>query len=65
MADSFTADQVQGVWGEFTAVLDYATVTVTADNVQGVWGEFAPVLDEAASGAAAGTPPLLTLLGVG
>ncbi len=49
MADEFTANQVQGVFGEFKAVLDFATVTVTAENVQGVFGEFKPVLDEAAT----------------
>ncbi len=55
MADSFTSQQVQGIFGEFRPVLDYATVTVTANNVQGVFGEFKPVLDEAAAAAAAET----------
>ncbi len=55
MADEFTSQQVQGVFGEFKAVLDFATVTVTAENVNGVFGEFKPVLDEAATAGAAAT----------
>ena len=51
MADQFTTNQVQGVFGQFKAVLDFATVTVTANNVQGIFGEFKPVLDEAAAAA--------------
>ena len=54
MADEFTSNQVQGVFGEFKAVLDVATVTLTADNVQGVFGEFKPILDEAAVGGVGG-----------
>ncbi len=53
-ADEFTANQVQGVFGEFKAVLDFADVTVTAENVQGVFGEFMAVLDEAATAGAGG-----------
>ena len=49
MADEFTSNQVQGVFGQFKAVLDFATVTVTENNVQGVFGEFKAVLDEAAT----------------
>ncbi len=52
MADNFSQDQVQGIFGEFKPVID-TSVTPSADNVQGVFGEFVPVLDEAA-GAAAG-----------
>ncbi len=55
MADQFTANQVQGVFGEFKPVLDYATVVVTANNAQGVFGEFKPVLDEAATAGVAAT----------
>jgi len=66
MADSFSSDQVQGVFGEFVPVLD-GTVSFTEDQVQGVFGEFVPVLDEAA-GAAAVTGLVagsLSLMGVG
>ena len=54
MADAFTSNQIQGIFGQFKPVLDYATVTVTANNVQGVFGQFVPVLDEAAAAAAGG-----------
>lgn len=47
MADSFTSDQVQGVFGRFTGVID-ETVTFSDDIVQGIFGEFKPVFDEAA-----------------
>ncbi len=49
---AFTADQVQGVFGEFVTVLD-PTVAFTADQVQGVFGQFVPVLDAAAVGITA------------
>ena len=52
MADSFTANHIQGVFGKFVPVLDFATNAATADNVQGVFGQFAPVLDEAGTGDA-------------
>ena len=64
MADSFTVNQVQGVFGEFKPVLDGADVTFTADNVQGIFGKFDAVLDEAAVSVAV-TTPTLGLLGVG
>ena len=64
MADNFTQDQVQGVFGKFVPVLDVATVVLTADNVQGVFGKFVPVLDEAAA-PAPGAVPKMALLGVG
>ena len=51
MADSFTANQIQGVFGKFAPVLDFATVVVTANNSQGVFGSFEAVLDEAAAAA--------------
>ncbi len=53
MADNFTRNQVQGIFGEFVAVLDEMIEggEFSADNVQGIFGEFIPVLDEAA-----GTP---------
>ena len=67
MADSFTANHVQGVFGEFKPVLDFATNAATADNVQGVLGLFEAVLDEA--GAADGAPNTrrytLTTMGIG
>lgn len=56
MADAFTSNQVQGVFGQFKPVLDYTTVTVTANNVQGVFGQFEPVLDEAAAAAGLSIP---------
>ena len=50
MADNFTGDQVQGVFGKFVPVLDDAISggDFSGDNVQGVFGKFVPVLDEAA-----------------
>jgi|AP95_1055475.scaffolds.fasta_scaffold387899_2 hypothetical protein len=66
MADSFSGDQVQGVFGELVPVLD-STVSFTADQVQGVFGELVPVLDEAAGAVAVTGPPAgsLALMGVG
>ena len=52
MADSFSDDQFQGVFGEFKPVID-ETVDFTDDNFQGVFGEFEFVLDEAAGAGAA------------
>ena len=49
-ADNFSANHIQGVFGEFKPVLD-ETVAFSADNVQGVFGQFVPVLDEAAGAA--------------
>ena len=49
MADNFSANNVQGVLGEFVTVLD-ESVSLSVDNVQGVLGQFVPVLDEAAIG---------------
>jgi len=70
MADNFTADQIQGVFGEFKPVLDDAVAggDFSADNVQGVFGEFKPVLDEAAGVVTPPAPTVVsfkTLLGVG
>jgi len=58
MADNFTDDQVQGVFGEFKPVLDPAISggSFSADNVQGVFGEFKPVLDPAAGTGGGPTP---------
>ncbi len=55
MADNFTQDQIQGVWGRFAPVLDDAVSggSFSQDNVQGILGVFEPVLDEVA-GAVAG-----------
>ena len=47
MADNFTQDNFQGVFGKFTFVID-ETLPLTNDNVQGVFGKFIPVADEAA-----------------
>ena len=52
MTDSFTANHVQGQFGKFAPVFDFATNAATADNAQGLFGQFKPVLDEA--GAAVG-----------
>ena len=49
MADNFTGNQVQGVFGKFVPVLDEALGDITDDNVQGVLGKFEVVLDEAAA----------------
>lgn len=50
MADQFTVNQVQGVFGEFKPVLDDAVI-YSVNNIQGVFGEFVLVLDEAAGGS--------------
>ena len=42
MADSFTSDHIQGIYGEFTAVLDIA-LAFTYENIQGIYGEFKPL----------------------
>ncbi len=53
MADSFTANHVQGIFGEFKPVFDYATNDPTSDNTQGIFGLFSAVLDEAGAAVAA------------
>ncbi len=58
MADSFTGNQVQGVFGKFVPVIDEA-LPLTDDNIQGIFGEFGPVLDEAAAVVAASGSVLL------
>lgn len=52
MADNFSQEQVQSIFGEFKPVIDTA-VTPSQENVQSIFGEFIPVLDEAAGVAAA------------
>ena len=47
MADNFSQNHVQGVFGEFKPVLD-ESVAFSQNNVQGVFGKFKPALDEAA-----------------
>ena len=47
-----TANHVQGVFGEFVAVLDIAGGSLTANQEQGVFGEFKPVLDVAQTAGA-------------
>ena len=67
MADNFSANHIQGVFGVFKPVIDDA-VDQSADNWQGVFGLFEPVLDEAAGAAppAGALPPgSLALIGVG
>ncbi len=54
MADSFTANHVQGQFGKFAPVFDFATNAPTVDNAQGLFGLFGPVLDEAGTAAAGG-----------
>ncbi len=56
LADSFSANHVQGIFGEFKPVLD-GTVEFSANNVQGVFGQFVPVLDEAAGVVAPASKP--------
>lgn len=66
MADSFTQNQVQGIFGEFTAVLDEVDVDFSDNNVQGIFGKFDAVLDEAAAAAAAaGIASLRQIIGHG
>ena len=66
MADNFSANHIQGVFGVFKPVIDDA-VDQSADNWQGIFGLFKPVLDEAAGSAAvpALPPGSLALIGVG
>lgn len=52
MADNFSQEQVQSIFGDFKPVID-TSVTPSQENVQSVFGEFIPVLDEAAGVAAA------------
>jgi len=47
LADSFSDDHSQSLFGEFSPVLD-ETVQFSQDNVQGVFGEFVAVYDDAA-----------------
>lgn len=56
-----TADQVQGIFGEFKPVIDIAGGTLTADQVQGIFGEFKPVLDNAQTAAVGGGARISTL----
>lgn len=58
MADSFTTNKTQGVFGEFKPVID-ESVDDTADSFQGIFGEFKPVLDEAAANAVVFTPKVM------
>lgn len=66
MADKFTANQVQGIFGEFKPVLDDAVSggNFSPNNTQGIFGLFRSVLDEVA-GAAVGIAARLPLLRVG
>ncbi len=51
MADNFSANHIQGVFGKFKPAVN-ETVAFSADNFQGVFGQFKPVLDEAAGAVA-------------
>jgi len=63
---AFTANHVQGIFGEFKTVIDIVGGTLTADQVQGIYGEFKPVLDNAQTTAeAAAVNHLLASTGVG
>jgi hypothetical protein len=53
MADNFSQEQVQSVFGGFVPVMD-ETVDFSQDNVQSVFGEYVFVLDEAAGAAGGG-----------
>jgi hypothetical protein len=61
VADNFSANQVQGIFGEFKPVLDEA-VTFSANQVQGIFGEFKPVLDEAAGDVATPADEIMAAL---
>jgi len=61
---NFTANQVQGVFGEFKPVLDEVDVTFTVNNVQGIFGEFDAALDDAAAGVTFKSKHMATM-GVG
>ena len=51
MADNFSANHTQGIFGKFRPVAD-ESVDDSANNFQGIFGEFKPVLDEAAGAVA-------------
>ena len=61
MADNFSQNHGQGVYGEFTAVLD-ETVAFSQDQVQGVFGSFLPALDESAGVVAVTFIPQMTII---
>jgi len=54
---AFTADQFQGIYGEFKPVID-PTGTPTADQFQGIYGKFDFVLDELQGGGGGGGQPI-------
>ena len=62
MADNFTGDQVQGVFGKFVPVLDQAGGDPSANNVQGVLGRFKPVLDEVAGAGVTASIQVIVLI---
>ncbi len=55
MADNFTPNQIQSVFGEFKPVFDISQA-LTGNNVQSVFGELVVVLDEVAGAGAAANP---------
>jgi len=58
MADNFSVNKTQGVYGEFKPVID-ESVADTVNSFQGVFGEFKPVLDEAAGVVAGSALPMM------
>ena len=56
---AFTANHVQGVFGEFKPVIDEAGGTLTADQIQGIFGEFKAVLDNAQTAVVAAVKDLI------
>jgi len=61
MADNFSVNQIQGVLGEFSPILD-ETVTPTINNFQGVLGQFIIVLDEAAGVVVIGVDEMMAAI---
>lgn len=51
MADNFSANHFQGVFGKFVPAID-ETVDFSNDNFQGIFGIFKLILDEAAGAVA-------------
>lgn len=56
---AFTANHIQGVFGEFKPAIDIAGGTLTADQVQGIFGEFKSVLDNAQTAVTTAVKDLL------
>ena len=61
---NFTVNQIQGVFGKSTVVLDSAISggAFSVNNVQGVFGKSVPALDEAAGVVASTFIPRMSIM---